>query len=312
MKHVFSNRQIPHLWAHSSQSEARNGKGSLFFSGDTIYSYGHHFPIARHVSQGEKMTGARAILFTTKSHSVTTRRHCSDVQRAIPQNVPVFHVPNVEYGDEERYLLENCRDYTERIEDLLAKCARSRDTWHREWRYKALAELLAEYQAYCTFFSFEGHTPFPVIPTLETLTPKFANARTKERETQRELARQLEYARRVRESAEKLEQWRSGELIYATFHGQPTALRISGDEVETSLGARVPIDHALRGLAFVRAVVKSGVEYVRNGHTFHLGHYAIDRIETNGTLHAGCHVIPYAEIERIAPALESFPKEVQS
>jgi hypothetical protein len=82
-------------------------------------------------------------------------------------------------------------------------------------------------------------------------------------------------------------------------------LRINGNEVETSLGARVPVSHAKRGLAFVRRVVSSGQEYVRNGHTLHLGHYAIDRIETDGTLHAGCHVIKFSEIENLAPALDA-------
>ena len=36
-----------------------------------------------------------------------------------------------------------------------------------------------------------------------------------------------------------------------------------------------------------------------------LGHYTIDRIEANGTLHAGCHVISLAEIENLAPALDA-------
>jgi len=73
--------------------------------------------------------------------------------------------------------------------------------------------------------------------------------------------------------------------------------------VETSRGAQVPASHALRGLRFVRAVVARGEAFQTNGKTFHLGHYKIDRIETDGTLTAGCHVIPYSEIERIAPEL---------
>ena len=68
-KHVFHTGEIPHLWAHRTQDEARNRQGNLYFTGDTIYSYGSHFPIARHVSSE---TGERAILFTTGTHSVTT------------------------------------------------------------------------------------------------------------------------------------------------------------------------------------------------------------------------------------------------
>ena len=80
-------------------------------------------------------------------------------------------------------------------------------------------------------------------------------------------------------------------------------LRLVGNEVQTSLGARFPVSHALNGLAFVRKVRESGQEFQRNGHSIHLGNYAIDRIEPDGTVHAGCHVVTWDEIERIAPQL---------
>ena len=42
-----------------------------------------------------------------------------------------------------------------------------------------------------------------------------------------------------------------------------------------------------------------------DGHTWHLGHYQIDRIEANGTVHAGCHVVAWKAIERIREQLLS-------
>lgn len=45
---------------------------SFFFRGDTIYSYGQHFPIARHVT-GTR--GRAAVLFTTRDYSKTTSKH---------------------------------------------------------------------------------------------------------------------------------------------------------------------------------------------------------------------------------------------
>jgi hypothetical protein len=81
-------------------------------------------------------------------------------------------------------------------------------------------------------------------------------------------------------------------------------LRVDGDEVLTSWGARFPVSHAKRALAFVRKVRESGEAYVRNGHTSHLGHYTIDRIEPDGTVKAGCHVISWEEIARITPLLD--------
>jgi hypothetical protein len=127
-------------------------------------------------------------------------------------------------------------------------------------------------------------------------------------------------------SAEIIEAWRQGDVNahLRNAWNLPVMLRVrtfGADEsvagevgrVETSRGAQVPISHALRGLRFVRSVVARGEEFVTNGHTFHLGHYKIDRIEVDGTLHAGCHVISLAEIKRIAPVLESLNVEgVQS
>src|SRR5260370_7685600 len=67
-KHVFDTGEIPHLWAHRTQDEARNRQGNLYFTGDTIYSYGSHFPVARHVTNP---AGERGALFTTPTYTVT-------------------------------------------------------------------------------------------------------------------------------------------------------------------------------------------------------------------------------------------------
>src|SRR5436190_24347448 len=92
-KTVFDTGEIPHLWAHKVQESARNAQGNLYFDGETIYSYGSHFPIARHtVDNPTKKNPKLAVLFTTRSYSVTTSGHVSAVRSAIPKDVQVFHV----------------------------------------------------------------------------------------------------------------------------------------------------------------------------------------------------------------------------
>ncbi len=90
---VFPSSEIPHLWFHRTQDGARNSNGSLYFENETIYSYGSHFPIARHATNKSKRK--HAIVFTTQTHSVTTTAHCSHVRGAIPDTVQIFRVPNV-------------------------------------------------------------------------------------------------------------------------------------------------------------------------------------------------------------------------
>jgi hypothetical protein len=144
-KYVFDTGEIPHLWAHRTQDEARNRQGNLYLTGDTIYSYGSHFPIARHVVSE---AGERAVLFTTASYSVTTSSHCSAVRSAIPSGIPVFHVPNVcpgRYSGSELTPDDhagNLADYTERIEKHVVTSARARSSYAKEWNHEHAVRLL--------------------------------------------------------------------------------------------------------------------------------------------------------------------------
>src|SRR6185437_10456082 len=91
-REVFPTREIAHLWAHQTQASARNPQGNFFFQNRTIYSYGGHFPIACIVDIGKSKR--KAVFFTTRSASITTAGHCSDVRHSIPPSMPVILVPD--------------------------------------------------------------------------------------------------------------------------------------------------------------------------------------------------------------------------
>jgi hypothetical protein len=297
MRHVYSNHEIPHLWAHRSQDEARNSSRTFYFVGPTIYSYGSHFPIARHVTNER---GERAILFTTAHYSVTTSGHCSAVACAIPSDIPVFHVAHVQsgWGNSPNHS-DNVENYLHRLSELLGKAKRAR--LHRDWYQREALTLRGEFRRYLAFFDVQSVT-IPESDELDALQSWIKVHEEEERQRREEAARLAEKERR-KEQAERIERFRAGDPHASYIPGVSPMLRVVGDEVQTSLGARFPVSHALRGLAFVRKVRESGQEFVRNGHTIHLGHYAIDRIESNGTVHAGCHIVTWYEIERIAPRL---------
>jgi hypothetical protein len=307
-KYVFDTGEIPHLWAHRTQDEARNRQGNLYFTGDTIYSYGSHFPIARHVTND---AGDRAVLFTTATYSVTTASHCSAVRSAIPSGVRVFDVPNVCHG---RYSgsdltaedhAVNVADYAERIERHVVTSARARSSYAKTWNNQRAGHLRDQAFAYCAFFGL----PVPNIPEVPAIDSD-ALAAIRKREAKR-AAEKAEQTKRERAEAlvrqqELITKWRAGQYS-GCIYDVPAMLRIDGNEVVTSQGARFPVSHAKRALAFVRNIRESQKAYVRNGHTIHLGPYALDRIEPNGTVTAGCHVVSWQEIDRIAPALDSVP-----
>ena len=302
VKRVVSSGQVPHLWFHKVQNSAKNGNGSLYFEGDTIFSYGSHFPIAHHVQSGKRS----AVLFTTKDYSVTTSGHKSAVRSAIPDGTAVFHVPHVFTDD--RYASNdhpsNLADYAERVANHLAKCSRARQSYSKEWEHGRAVALREEAREYAKYFRLKlpKIAPIPALDSKEMDAIKAKEATKSAEKAAQERVRKAELAKREAELADK---WRAGEYD-GYFHNSSVMLRIRGEEIETSRGARVPVSHALRGLRFVREVVKRGEAFQTNGHTFHLGHYQIDRIDVDGTLHAGCHVISYPEIERIAPELEAL------
>lgn len=312
-KHVFKTGEVSHLWAHRTQEDARNGQDNLYFTGDTIYSYGGHFPIARHAVNG---AGERAILFTTATYSVTTSGHCSAVRSAIPSGTSVFHVRNVCRGTNQRGDLtaddhrSNLADYASRIDKDIVTSARARSSYTKEWNHQHAVRLRDEAFAYCAFFDL----PAPVIPAVPQLDSEALTAiRKREAQRAREKAEQTkrERADATTRQQELITKWRAG-LYSGSLYDVPVMLRIDGDEVETSRGARFPILHAKRGLRVVRKVRESGHAYIRNGHTVYLGPYAIDRIEPDGTVKAGCHVVSWEEIERIAPLLDSTFRLVEA
>jgi hypothetical protein len=296
MRHVYTNHEVPHLWAHQSQREARNSNGTLYFIGDTIYSYGSHFAIAKHVSNDR---GQRAVLFTTARYSVTTAGHCSAVARAIPPTVPVFHVPEVTAGLSSHDV--NVQSYIHRITGVLTKEKRARV--NRYWHQQQALTLREELNSYLAFFDLSTTIALPESVELSELQVWTTTQEEQERARRIEVARLAEETLR-RDRAEQILRFRSGDPNVNYISGVPPLLRVVKDEVHTSLGARFPVWQARRALSFVIKVRESASEYIRNENAVALGHYVIDRIEADGTVHSGCHVVRWDEIERISSQLQ--------
>lgn len=114
-------------------------------------------------------------------------------------------------------------------------------------------------------------------------------------------------AERARIDAERLAAWLRGESVSMPPRGDSVLLRIRGDEIETSWGARFPIEHGRKAFPLIARIRERGEEWKSNGHSIHLGHYAIDRVTADGTVYAGCHVVRWEQIERVARELGLLP-----
>lgn len=319
-KTIYPTIEIAHLWAHQAVPVAYNPQRNFYFAGPTIYSYGSHFPIAMHV-QNER--GQSAVLLTEKTYSVTTAGHISMVRRAIP--FPTSTCFNVWNPCDARPTSIR-HDYKTRIDKKRAslEAPKTRKTIKAQ-RLLELRSLIAEANRAAEFFGFDPFEPIPQADVDAALVVRSEyTAKLEETRKARRIARAIRFEaeqnsrrmgyERYREVWKDtlLDCWRNRKPYPERMALLPHALdfaylRVSGDKIETTMGARVPSEHVRRALPFVLRLIAKGDQWQRNGHTIHLGHYSLDRIDADGTVHAGCHRIPRSEVEYIASALGVTP-----
>jgi len=101
-----------------------------------------------------------------------------------------------------------------------------------------------------------------------------------------------------------------GAMLRAVNVQRDESGEITGGDLQTSMGAAVPLVHAIRAFRFLKACKESGTGWTSNGRTVRVGHFQIDAIEPSGNFRAGCHTINWTETERLAMALGVFDSSV--
>ena len=85
MKTVFSNyRDVMHLFAQRTQNHAKSS--NVFFYGNTIYSYGYHYELAKF----HEINGETIILINNRGYSNTTAKHIGHIISATKQYKQYF------------------------------------------------------------------------------------------------------------------------------------------------------------------------------------------------------------------------------
>lgn len=128
---------------------------------------------------------------------------------------------------------------------------------------------------------YDNHMPYGYIPTTAECAEHDKNV--------------------IVRNQERIDLWRRGERVYLPL--SRALLRISGSEIETSLGARFPIEHAKKAFPLIKACHDNSKSFTPNGHAVHLGHYQLSSVDEAGNVTAGCHRVAWAEIELMATQL---------
>ena len=133
----MNNKDVAKAWWNCQDAnECRRGS-NFYYEGDTIYSYGSHFPIAvRHRGY---------TLCTTRGYSNSTARHMSYVRQVMTGTV--FYVDNV-LAETEASHAHNLVGMIEEWDDAVAFARKSRKEELRVMRQAhadKLEEMLDEY-----------------------------------------------------------------------------------------------------------------------------------------------------------------------
>jgi len=117
--------------------------------------------------------------------------------------------------------------------------------------------------------------------------------------------RALDSADRMAKEREQREAWLRGEgpaRVYLSGPNGTALVRRSpdGERLETSQGADVPWDHAVKAFRFIRLCVERGEGFKSNGRTVRVGHFRVDEITAEGDMRAGCHRFSWEAMRELA------------
>lgn len=302
MKKVFSNNEVPHIWARQSQDEGRGS--NIFFNGTTIYSYGRHFCMGNIIKPG-------IVLFTDRTYSNSTAMHLSATRYAV-NHMEMILVPFPENDD----LQKNLQAWKSRIEDQIDIIEHPRRK--PETKERAKGELSNLVKNIERFFEVTGQSVskkfasssaeddrkqfllfFEVAKNLQALPGLKKKLAAREKAEAKKKAKQQEAARIQR--LEDLKEWRAGRkrnLFFGAVENEPVYLRATLYEeeqplqIETSKGARVSYNEG----KLLYKLIESGRDV--KGHS--IDGYTV--ISVNGSLKIGCHEINMKEVKRFAKA----------
>lgn len=306
-KRVYNTKEIAHLWAHRSVPEARNQQGNHGFVGGIIRSYAE--PIARLV----RVKGEDVVLYRNKTWSSTTTRHQRLVQRAT-SHLPGFHVDSIVggWGESDKIPHKvNLADYARQIKAKGLKASKARA--NKTWQLCKLQSLIAEANHYAETFGL--HFRFSADVDLEKIAADSQAEAVKDKARREKAKRKLEQknAEVLAKLKVLLPQWMDGGANKGyNFVALPfTYMRISGNEVETTWGARVPVKHVRRALPIALYWLNKGETFPSTNTPMRLGPYTVTSIK-DGVLTAGCHKFERAEVERIAGVIAAIPEKVKA
>lgn len=285
MKTHYKSAEIAHAWMHQLSPHG-NSPGAMSFYGPLFRSY------ATGIGRIVQRNGKTAVIVNDRSFSVSTSKHQGVMRCAIPSETTVFHFDDgysTRLNPTGAELFEYALD---RSADCLTKAAKARV--RKDWHNGQAGEWLEQARAVSAFYGLRRKVDEKAVQRLSA---------AKAREEKARVAREAAQAEKLRaEMQADFDAWKRGEDVHGYFRAFPVAFRVEGDELVSSLGARVLVKDAKVALRFVQS--RKGQEWRENGETCPVGGYRVNSITPAGIV-AGCHRIAWDEIAHVAELLNA-------
>lgn len=308
-------KQLIHRWAQQEKSDGRSG--NVHFSGTSLNFYRREIACFYPVLDKQKR---QVVAVSRNTYSPLTTQKQNMAWQATTQyrQIKTDFFTDCLSRNWDRARLQIVNSLLKEIHTAAGELVGKRNVIDRIDRIQHKAsDALSFFREFCKRREYPKNIPisFNLLnalagnrATAETVlakhyAPKLAQQVERDR-YRSEHAREIEQqknAKLIEKEQERLKDWLAGGPSDYFYH-LPIALRVreSTNEIETSRGARVPINAAL--MLYER--LSTSPETVAG---FKIGDFTVrDFIGSNGDrmLRVGCHEIPFKEIERIKAQLQ--------
>ena len=233
MKNVFSPSELCHVWANQLQQSGRNSNGSMYFNGSTIYSYGSHFPIAKHIRNEQ---GQTAVLFTERTYSNTTAKHINHVWMSCKNDTIInCYRPDSTHEDNFNFWAKNAEEFG------ASKLAKARKP---EKYLQILSDVEKVATKYAEFFSLELPDYLTAVISIKDKSEFIQFADKKAEYIKAEEKRKAKEQKK--DFKEQINKWLNNETNRLYTKYKFDFLRINENRVETTQAVQIPIEIAKR------------------------------------------------------------------
>lgn len=300
-KHQSNKYECAHRWSANKQPEGQAGR--VYFSNGVIYSYGQHFPIARHVRRYSERDKRKFILFTTRSYSSSTASHKSAVRSAIPSDATVFEVYDVRADSREDHIA-NLRAIECEAHQEIKKAAKARK--NKPFHRSQALHLIKSGNAYADAVGLRRRLKAPEEGKLDEWAKEVEEAAAKAIAAERK-AQAKKRAEEWKKFSAELSAWQAGgDKVPGNGRGPDGVcyVRVSrGKYLQTTLGMTVPLKEVMPVLDQLRegrAPISTGES--QQEYRFKIQDWDGELNFEENIFRIGCHTITFDEILRAASA----------